>query len=104
MIKPWTWEESNGSAAYWQMKAATEVLSNCGTTAGFFHPVWNDLVDKVNETAKAMRHGWCNAPMKVDELKIAEAYRPLTAKMFIQYALPGLELAGNARQDRISRS
>lgn len=82
MIKPWTWEESNGSAAYWQMKAAVEVLSNCGTTAGFFHPVWNDLVDKVNETAKAMRHGWCNAPMKVDELKIAEAYRPLTAKMF----------------------
>lgn len=82
MIKPWTWEESNGSAAYWQMKAAVEVLSNCGTTAGFFHPVWNDLVDKVNETAKALRHGWCNAPMKVDELKIAEAYRPLTAKMF----------------------
>ena len=64
------------------MKAAVEVLSNCGTTAGFFHPVWNDLVDKVNETAKALRHGWCNAPMKVDELKIAEAYRPLTAKMF----------------------
>lgn len=82
MIKPWTWEESNGRAAYWQMKAAVEVLSNCGTTAGFFHPVWNDLVDKVNETAKALRHGWCNAPLKVDELKIAEAYRPLTAKMF----------------------
>ncbi len=82
MIKPWTWEGSNGSAAYWQMKAAVEVLSNCGTTAGFFHPVWNDLVDKVNETAKALRHGWCNAPTKVDELKIAEAYRPLTAKMF----------------------
>lgn len=82
MIKPWTWEESNGSAAYWQMKAAVEVLSNCGTTAGFFHPVWNDLVDKVNETANALRYGWCNAPLKVDELKIAEAYRPLTAKMF----------------------
>lgn len=82
MIKPWTWEESNGSAAYWQMKAAVEVLSNCGTTAGFFHPVWNDLVDKVNETAKALRHGWCNAPLKVDELIIAEAYHPLTAKMF----------------------
>lgn len=82
MIKPWTWEGSNGSAAYWQMKAAVEVLSNCGTTAGFFHPVWNDLVDKVNETANALRYGWCNAPLKVDELKIAEAYRPLTAKMF----------------------
>lgn len=82
MIKPWTWEESNGSAAYWQMKAAVEVLSNCGTTAGFFHPVWNDLVDKVNETANALRYGWCNAPLKVDELKIAEAYRTLTAKMF----------------------
>ena len=82
MIKPWTWEESNGSAAYWQMKAATEVLSNCGTTAGFFHPVWNDLVDKVSEVANALRRGWCNAPLKVDELKIAEAYRPLTAKMF----------------------
>lgn len=82
MIKPWTWDESNGSAAYWQMKAAVEVLSNCGTTAGFFHPVWNDLVDKVNETAKALRHSWCNAPLKVDELKIAEAYHPLTAKMF----------------------
>lgn len=82
MIKPWTWEESNGSAAYWQMKAAVEVLSNCGTTAGFFHPVWNDLVDKVNETAKALRHGWCNAPLKVDELIIAEEYHPLTAKMF----------------------
>ncbi len=82
MIKPWTWEESNGSAAYWQMKAAVEVLSNCGTTAGFFHPVWNDLVDKVSEVANALRYGWCNAPLKVDELKIAEAYRPLTAKMF----------------------
>lgn len=82
MIKPWTWDESNGTAAYWQMKAAVEVLSNCGTTAGFFHHVWNDLVDKVNETAKALRHGWCNAPLKVDELKIAEAYHPLTAKMF----------------------
>ena len=82
MIKPWTWEESNGTAAYWQMKAAVEVLSNCGTTAGFFHPVWNDLVDKVNETAKLLRHGWCNAPLKVYELKIAEAYRSLTAKMF----------------------
>lgn len=82
MIKPWTWEESNGTAAYWQMKAAAEVLSNCGTTAGFFHPVWNDLVDKVNEVANALRHGWCNAPLKVDELKIAEAYRSLTAKMF----------------------
>lgn len=82
MIKPWTWEESNGSAAYWQMKAAVEVLSNCGTTAGFFHPVWNDLVDKVSETANAMRHGWCNVPMKVDDLKISETYHPLTAKMF----------------------
>lgn len=82
MIKPWTWDESNGSAAYWQMKAAVEVLSNCGTTAGFFHPVWNDLVDKVSEVANALRHGWCDAPLKVDELKIAEAYRPLTAKMF----------------------
>ena len=82
MIKPWTWEESNGSAAYWQMKAAVEVLSNCGTTAGFFHPVWNDLVDKVSKVANALRHGWCNAPLKVDELKIAETYHPLTAKMF----------------------
>ncbi|CDA72283.1 unknown [Ruminococcus sp. CAG:579] len=82
MIKPWTWEESNGSVAYWQMKAAVEVLSNCGTTAGFFHPVWNDLVDKVSEVANALRYGWCNAPMKVDELKIAETYHPLTARMF----------------------
>lgn len=82
MIKPWTWDESNGSAAYWQMKLAVEVLSNCGTTAGFFHLVWNDLVDKVNEVANALCHGWCNAPLKVDELKIAEAYHPLTAKMF----------------------
>ena len=82
MIKPWTWDESNGSAVYWQMKAAVEVLSNCGTTAGFFHPVWNDLVDKVSEVAIALRHGWCNAPLKVDELKIAEEYHPLTAKMF----------------------
>lgn len=82
MIKPWTWDELNGSAAYWQMKAAVEVLSNCGTTSGFFHPVWNDLVDKVSEVANALRHGWCNAPLKIDELKIAEAYHPLTAKMF----------------------
>lgn len=82
MIKPWTWEESNGSAAYWQMKAAVEVLSNCGTTAGFFHPVWNDLVDKVNETAKAMRHGWCNAPLKLSDMLISETYHPLTARMF----------------------
>lgn len=82
MIKPWTWDESNGTAAYWQMKAAVEVLSNCGTTAGFFHPVWNDLVDKVSEVANALRHGWCNAPLKVEELKIAETYHPLTAKMF----------------------
>lgn len=82
MIKPWTWEESNGTAAYWQMKAAVEVLSNCGTTAGFFHSVWNDLVDKVNETAKALRHGWCNAPLKLSDMQISETYHPLTAKMF----------------------
>lgn len=82
MIKPWTWEESNGSAAYWQMKAAVEVLSNCGTTAGFFHPVWNDLVDKVSEVANALRHGWCNAPLKLSDMQISEAYHPLTAKMF----------------------
>ena len=82
MIKPWTWEESNGSAAYWQMKAAVEVLSNCGTTAGFFHPVWNDLVDKVSEVVNAMRHGWCNAPLKLSDMLISETYHPLTARMF----------------------
>lgn len=82
MIKPWTWDESNGTAAYWQMKAAVEVLSNCGTTAGFFHPVWNDLVDKVNEVANALRHGWCNAPLKLSDMQISETYHPLTAKMF----------------------
>lgn len=82
MIKPWTWDESNGSAAYWQMKAAVEVLSNYGTTAGFFHPVWNDLVDKVNEVANALRHGWCNAPLKLSDMQISETYHPLTAKMF----------------------
>lgn len=82
MIKPWTWEESNGTAAYWQMKAAAEVLSNCGTTAGFFHPVWNDLVDKVSEVANALRHGWCDAPLKLSDMQISETYHPLTAKMF----------------------
>lgn len=82
MIKPWTWEESNGSAAYWQMKAAVEVLSNCGTTAGFFHPVWNDLVDKVSEVANALRYGWCNAPLKLSDMLISETYHPLTARMF----------------------
>ncbi|MCB6616154.1 hypothetical protein [Ruminococcus sp. 210702-SL.1.03] len=64
------------------MKAAVEVLSNCGTTAGFFHPVWNDLVDKVNETANALRHGWCNAPLKLSDMLISETYHPLTARMF----------------------
>lgn len=82
MVKPWSWEKSNGSADDWQMKAAVDVLNGNGATAGFFHQVWNDLVDKVNETAASLGRAWSDAPMKFDDMKISKSYQNLMAKMF----------------------
>lgn len=82
MVKPWSWEKSNGSADDWQMKAAVDVLNGNGATAGFFHQVWNDLVDKVNETATALGRAWIAEPMKLADMKINKSYQDLTAKMF----------------------
>lgn len=57
-VKSWDWNASNGEATAAQTKRAYTAVTSHGATTDFSYLVWNDLVNKVKETAEAMGDEW----------------------------------------------
>lgn len=83
-ITPWSWERSNGTATNEQTRQAYAALVGKDYTAKFSYHVWNDLVNKTYEVAIALGRGWqlLKKGMTIDEVKMAQAYDPLSSDRF----------------------
>ena len=81
-ITPWNWTASNGTASPSQTKAAYTALITGGMTYNFSRNVWNDIITKINETAKALGKGWNSEYLSYYGTKMHYLYSSLSATMF----------------------
>ncbi len=85
VISNWSWASSNGNASDKQTVAAHSAVYNRTGTKEFFHLVWNDMVDKVNEMINAAEKVWISDSLSIDDTKMtadSDVTRTLTADRF----------------------
>ena len=81
-VEPWSWLKSNGSATAAQTQNAYHAVNSQGPTTDFSYKVWNDLVDKTNETAQAAGRSWDGFYLSLSETKMAKDSKVMTADRF----------------------
>lgn len=81
-VERWSWTGSNGSASAAQTRTAYTAVTVRGPTTDFSYLVWNDLVDKVNETAEAAGSSWSTLYATLSQARMTSSDKMLTAKRF----------------------
>lgn len=81
-VEAWSWQKSNGSADAWETEDAYTAITSKGPTTDFSYRVWNDLVNKTNETAQAAGRSWNATYLSLEETKMSQNNRVMTADRF----------------------
>lgn len=78
----WSWYASNGYATASQITAAYNAITNKGAVSNFSYLVWNDLVNKVNETVESDGSSWNSRYTTYNGTLMNSSNKTLTAQMF----------------------
>lgn len=83
LIKPWTWDKSNGEASNSQTIDAKTALTEKGKVSNFNYLVWNDLVSKMNLYIEKWQEGvWDNTYLTLAKTKMTNLDKTLTSSRF----------------------
>lgn len=82
VVTPWSWTASNGSASPAQTIAMYNAINGTRQLDGLSYLVWNDLCDKVNETAIASGDAWLTNWGTLSATKMSSGNKSLTAQRF----------------------
>ena len=96
-IAKWSWTASNGSASADETNASYLAVRNKTEITNFSYLVWNDMVDKVNETLTAFNDEWYTTYGSLANTKMTATDRTLTAKRFnaLRYNIENCYYAGD---------
>lgn len=81
-VAQWSWTTSNGSASAIQTVAMYNAINGTRQLDGLSFLVWNDLCDKVNETAVTAGDSWLTSWGTLSATKMSSSSKALTAQRF----------------------
>lgn len=81
-ITPWSWSVGNGEATDAETSASFASLVSEGLVENFHWKVWNDFVNKVNETRIETGQAWKSAYATKAQALVAGIYSDLTVASF----------------------